>query len=145
MYLIQKGQVKTSLTFKCLILADFSYSRPLDAYLWKQMMKMNRNITYKWCNIVKKHLLFTKRKCHKFSWLFTASRCSPRRRSICACRIACKVLVSISLESLSFSFLKKGFFLGKPYPEIRWPLPVPFYKHGFPRRKLFFRKPKLNE
>ena len=140
--------VKTSLTFKCLIehlLADFSYSRPLDTYLWKQMMKMNRNITYKWCNIDKKHLLFTKRKCHKFSWLFTASRYSPRRRLICACRIACKVLVSIGLKSLSFSFLKKGFFLGKPYPEIRWPSPVPFYKHGFPRRKLFFRKPKLNE
>ena len=92
--------IKTSLTFKCLIehlLADFSYSRPLDTYLWKQMMKMNRNITYKWCNIDKKHRLFTKRKCHKFSWLFTASRCSPRRRSICACRIACKVLVSIGL------------------------------------------------
>ena len=68
------GGLKTSLTFKCLIehlLADFSYSRPLDTYLWKQMMKMNRNITYKWCNIAKKHLLFTKRKCHKFSWLFT--------------------------------------------------------------------------
>ena len=84
--------VKTSLTFKCLIehlLADFSYSRPLDTYLWKQMMKINRNITYKWCNIAKKHLLFTKRKCHKFSWLFTASHYSPRRRSICACRIAC--------------------------------------------------------
>ena len=115
--------IKTSLTFKCLIenlLADFSYSRPLDTYLWKQMMKMNRNITYKWCNIDKKHLLFTKRKCHKFSWLFTVSRCSP-------------------------SFLKKGFFLGKPYPEIRWPSPDPFYKHGFPRRKPFFRKPKLNE
>ena len=92
--------IKTSLTFKCLIehlLADFSYSRPLDTYLWKQMMNMNRNITYKWCNIDKKHLLFTKRKCHKFPWLFTASRCSPRRRSICACRIACKVLVSIGL------------------------------------------------
>ena len=91
---------KTSLTFKCLIehlLADFSYSRPLDTYLWKQMMKMNRNITYKWCNIDKKHLLFKKRKCHKFSWLFTASCCSPRRRSICACRIACKVPVSIGL------------------------------------------------
>ena len=91
---------KTSLTFKCLIehlLADFSYSRPLDTYLWKQMMNMNRNITYKWCNIDKKHLLFTKRKCHKFPWLFKASRCSPRRRSICACRIACKVLVSIGL------------------------------------------------
>ena len=145
---LHMSKFKTSLTFKCLIehlLADFSYSRPLDTYLWKQMMQMNRNITYKWCNIAKKHLLFTKRKCHKFSWLFTASRCSPRRRSICACRIACKVLVSISLESLSFSFLKKGFFLGKPYPEIRWPLPVPFYKHGFPRRKPFFRKPKLNE
>ena len=93
-------KVKTSLTFKCLIehlLADFSYSRPLDTYLWKQMMKMNRNITYKWCIFAKKHLLFTKRKCHKFSWLFTASRNSPRRRSICACRIACKVLVSIGL------------------------------------------------
>ena len=38
---------RTSLTFKCLIeylLAEFSYSRPLDTYLWKQMMKMNRNI-----------------------------------------------------------------------------------------------------
>ena len=92
--------LKTSLTFKCLIehlLADFSYSRPLDTYLWKQMMKMNRNIPYKWCNIAKKHLLFTKRKCHKFSWLFTASRYSPRRRSICACRIACKIFVSIDL------------------------------------------------
>ena len=91
---------KTSLTFKCLIehlLADVSYSRPLDTYLWKQMMKMNRNITYKWCNIAKKDLLFTKRKCHKFSWLFAASRCSPRRWLICACRIACKVLVSIGL------------------------------------------------
>ena len=139
---------KTSLTFKCLIehlLADFSYSRPLDTYLWKQMMNMNRNITYKWCNIDKKHLLFTKRKCHKFPWLFTASRCSPRRRSICACRIACKVLVSIGLSSLIFSFLNKRFFLGKPYTEIRWPSSVPFYKHGFPRRKPFFRKPKLNE
>ena len=97
---IYRTMLKTSLTFKCLIehlLADFSYSRPLDTYLWKQMMKMNRNITYKWCNIAKKHLLFTKRKCHKFSWLFTASRWSPWRRSICACRIACKVLVSISL------------------------------------------------
>ena len=136
----QDWWIKTSLTFKCLIehlLADFSYPRPLDTYLWKQMMKMNRNITYKWCNIAKKHLLFTKRKCHKFSWLFTASRCSPRRKLICACRIACKVLVSIGLKSLSFSFLKKGFFLGKPYPEIRWPSPVPFYKHGFQRRKPF--------
>ena len=92
--------LKTSLTFKCPIehlLADFSYSPPLDTYLWKQMMKMNRNVTYKWCTIAKKHLLFTKRKCHKFSWLFTASRYSPRRRSICACGIACKVLVSIGL------------------------------------------------
>ena len=92
--------VKTSLTFKCLIeylLDDFFYSRPLDTYLWKQMMKMNRNITYIWYNVDKKHLLFTKRKCHKFSWLFTASRCSPRRRSICACRITCKVLVSIGV------------------------------------------------
>ena len=91
--------VKTSLTFKCLIehlFADFSYSWPLDTYLWKQMMKMNRKLTYKWCDIARKHLLFTKRKCHKFSWLFTASR-SPRRRSICACRIAYKVLVSIGL------------------------------------------------
>ena len=51
-------EFKTSLTFKCLIehlLADFSYSRPLDTYLWKQMMKMNRNITYKWCNIMERH------------------------------------------------------------------------------------------
>ena len=97
---VSKIAFKTSLTFKCLIehlLADFSYSPPLDTYLWKQMMNMNRNVTYKWCNIAKKHLLFTKRKCHKFSWLFTASRYSPRRRSICACRIACKVLVSIGL------------------------------------------------
>ena len=99
-FIANQCYIKTSLTFKCLIehlLADFSYSRPLDTYLWKQMMKMNRNITYKWSNIAKKHLLFTKRKCHKFSWLFMASRYSPRRRSICACRIACKVLVSIGL------------------------------------------------
>ena len=99
-FLTDETLIKTSLTFKCLIehlLADFSYSRLLDTYLWKQMMKMNRNITYKWCNIAKKHLLFTKRKCHKFSWLFTASCYSPRRRSICTCRIACKVLVSIGL------------------------------------------------
>ena len=67
--------IKTSLTFKCLIehlFTDFSYSRPLDTYLWKQMIKMNKNITYKWCYTDKKHLLFTKRKCHKFSWLFIA-------------------------------------------------------------------------
>ena len=99
--LFAPGQLlKSSLTFKCLIehmFVDVSYSRPLDNYLWKQTMKMNRNIKYKWCNIDKKHLLFTKRKCHKFPWLFTASCCSPRRRSICACRIACKVLIYIGL------------------------------------------------
>ena len=110
-------ELKASLTFKCMtehLFADFSYSVALDTYLWKQMMQMNRKLIHIWDNVDKKHLLFTKRKCHKFSWLFTASRCSPRRRSICACRIACKVLVSIGLYSLSFGFLKKGFLLGKP-------------------------------
>ena len=109
--------IKASLTFKCMtehLFADFSYSIALDTYLWKQMMQMNRKLIHIWYNVDKKHLLFTKRKCHKFSWLFTASRCSPRKRSICACRIACKVLVSIGLYSLSFGFLKKGFLLGKP-------------------------------
>ena len=109
--------LKASLTFKCMtehLFADFSYSVALDTYLWKQMMQVNRELIHIWYNVDKKHLLFTKRKCHRFSWLFTASRCSPRRRSICACRIACKVLVSIGLYSLSFGFLKKGFLLGKP-------------------------------
>ena len=108
---------KASLTFKCMtehLFADFSYSVALDTYLWKQMMQMNRKLIHIWYNVDKKNLLFTKRKCHKFSLLFTASRCSPRRRSICACRIACKVLVSIGLYSLSFGFLKKGFLFGKP-------------------------------
>ena len=108
--------LKASLTFKCItehLFADFSYSIALDTYLWKQMMQMNRKLKHIWYNVDKKHLLFTKRKCHKFSWLFTASRCSPRRRSICVCRIACKILVSIGLYSLSFGFLKKGFLLGK--------------------------------
>ena len=112
-----KKSIKASLTFKCMtehLFADFSYSVALDTYLWKQMMQMNRKLIHIWYNVDKKHLLFTKRKCHGFSWLFTASRCSPRRRSICACRIACKVLVSIGLHSLSFGFLKKGFLLGKP-------------------------------
>ena len=109
--------IKASLTFKCMtehLFADFSYSIALDTYLWKQMMQMNRKLIHIWYNVDKKHLLFTKRKCHKFSWLFTASRCSPRRTSISACRIASKVLVSIGLYSLSFGFLKKGFLLGKP-------------------------------
>ena len=109
--------IKASLTFKCItehLFADFSYSIALDTYLWKQMMQMNRKLIDIWYNVDKKHLLFTKRKCHKFSWFFTASCCSPRKRSICACRIACKVLVSIGLYSLSFGFLKKGFLLGKP-------------------------------
>ena len=108
--------LKASLTFKCMtehLFADFSYSVALDTYLWKQTMQMNRKLIHIWYNVDKKHLLFTKRKCHRFSWLFTASRCSPRIRSICACRIACKVLVSIGL-ALSFGFLKKGFLLGKP-------------------------------
>ena len=106
--------LKASLTFKCMtehLFVDSSYSIALDTYLWKQMMQMNRKLIHIWYNVDKKHLLFTKRKCHKFSWLFTASRCSPRRRSICACRIACKVLVSIGLYSLSFGFLKKASFL----------------------------------
>ena len=34
------------------------------------------------------HRLFTKNKSNEFSWLFLAYRCSPRTRSICACRIA---------------------------------------------------------
>ena len=140
-YKINEKCLKASLTFKCMtehLFADFSYSIALDTYLWKQMMQMNRKLIHIWYNVDKKHLLFTKRKCHKFSWLFTASRCSPRRRSICTCRIAWKVLVSIGLYSLSFIFLKKGFFLGKPYPEIRWHSPVPFYKHGFSKKEAFF-------
>ena len=111
------AHIKASLTFKCMtehLFADFSYSIALDTYLWKQMMQMNRKLIHIWYNVDKKHLLFTKRKCDKFSWLLTASRCSPRKRLICACRIACKVLVSIGLYSLSFGFLKKGFLLGKP-------------------------------
>ena len=114
---VQVRFIKASLTFKCVtehLFADFSYSIALDTYLWKQMMQMNRKLIHIWYNVDKKHLLFTKRKCHTFSWLFTASRCSPRKRSICACRIACKVLVSIGLYSLRFGFLKKGFLLGKP-------------------------------
>ena len=110
-------RIKASLTFKFMtehLFADFSYSIALDTYLWKQMMQMNRKLIHIWYNVGKKHMLFTKRKCHKFSWLFTASRCSPRKRSICACRIACKILVSIGLYSLRFGFLKKGFLLGKP-------------------------------
>ena len=73
--------ISTSLTFKCLIehlFADFSYSWPLDTYLWKRMMQKNRKLIHTWFNIDKKHLLFTKRKCTKFPWSFTASRCSPR-------------------------------------------------------------------
>ena len=83
------SNVKASLTFKCMtehLFADFSYSVALDTYLWKQMMQMNRKLIHIWYNVDKKHLLFTKRKYHKFSWLFTTSRCSPRRRSICACQ-----------------------------------------------------------
>ena len=113
-FVYQLELFKSSLTFKCMtehLFADFSYSIALDTYLWKQMMQMNRKLIHIWYNVDKKHLLFTKRKCHKFSWLFTASRCSPRKRSICACRIACKVLVSIGLYSLSFGFLKKASFL----------------------------------
>ena len=108
---------KASLTFKCMtehLFADFSYSIAPDTYLWKQMMQMNRKHIHIWYTVDKKHLLFTKRKCHKFSWLFKTSRCSPRKRSICACRIACKALVFIGLYSFSFGFLKKGFLLGKP-------------------------------
>ena len=93
-YSLLEKLVKALLTFKCMtehLFADFSYSIALDTYLWKQMMQMNRKLIHIWYNVDKKHLLFTKRKCHKFSWLFTASRCSPRRRSICACRIPYKV------------------------------------------------------
>ena len=74
--------LKASLTFKCMtehLFADFFYSIALDTYLWKQMMQMNRKLIHIWYNVDKKHLLFTKRKCHKFSWLFTASRCSLHR------------------------------------------------------------------
>ena len=64
---------KASLTFKCMtdhLFADFSCSVPLDTYLWKQMMQMNKKLIHIWYNVDKKYLLFTKRKCHKFSWLF---------------------------------------------------------------------------
>ena len=71
---------KALLTFKCMtehLFADFSYSIALDTYLWKQMMKMNRKLIHIWYNLDKRHLLFTKRKCHKFSWLFMASLVLP--------------------------------------------------------------------
>ena len=79
---MHRHKVKASLTFKCMtehLFADFSYSIALDTYLWKQMMKMNRKLIQIWYNLDKKHLLFTKRKCHKFSWLFTASRFLAKR------------------------------------------------------------------
>ena len=140
--------LKTSLTLKCPTehpLADPPYSRPLDTYLWKQMMKTNRNITHKWCNTAKKHPLLTKRKCHKPPWPLTAPRRPPRRRPIRARRTARKAPASIGPQSPSPSPPKKGLLPGKPYPEIRWPSPVPFYKHGFQRRKPPSRKPKPNE
>ena len=57
-------QIKASLTFKCMtehLFADFSYSIPLDTYLWKQMMQMNRKLIHIWYNIDKKQVLFIKR------------------------------------------------------------------------------------
>ena len=99
------------------LLADFSFSRPLDACLWGQVMGMSGNMTYGWCSVGGRHLLGG--GCRGFSWLFAASRCSPGGGSICACGVACGVLVSVGLWSLSFGFLKEGFVLGKPYPEIR--------------------------
>ena len=119
---------KASLTFKCMtehLFADFSYSITLDTYLWKQMIKMNRKLIHIWYNVDKKHLLFTKRKCHKFSWLFTASRCSPRKRSICACRIACKVLKK-RLPSWKTVFVKRS----------------PYFRVWFSKKESFFEKTK---
>ena len=124
------------------LFADFSYSLALDTYLWKQMMQMNRKLIHIWYNVDKKHLLFTKRKCHKFSWLFTASRCSPRRRSICACRIASKVLVSIGLYSLSFGFLKKRLPSWKTVFVKRDRWRSPYFRVWFSKKEPFFEKTK---
>ena len=140
--------IKASLTFKCMtehLFADFSCSIALDTYLWKQMMQMNRKLIHIWYNVDKKHLLFTKRKCHKFSWLFSASRCSPRRRSTCACRIASKVLVSIGLYSLSFGFLKKASFLENRVCKKGTGEGHLISGYGFPRKNPFLRKLKLND
>ena len=141
--------IKASLTFKCMtehLFAGFSYSIAVDTYLWKQMMQMNRKLIHIWYNVDKKHLLFTKRKCHKFSWLFMASRCSPRKRSICACRIACKVLVSIVLYSLSFVFLKKGLPSWKTVFVKRDRWRSPYFRVWFSKKESFFlRKLKLND
>ena len=52
--------------------------------------------------------------------------------------------MSVGLWSLGFGFLKEMFFLGKPHPEIRWPSPVPFYKHSFPGRRPFLGGPGLD-
>ena len=137
--------LKASLTFKCMtehLFADFSYSVALDTYLWKQMMQMNRKLIHILYNVDKKHLLFTERKCHKFSWLFTASHCSPRRRSICACRIACKVLVSIGLYSLSFGFLKKGLPSWKTVFVKRDRWRSPYFWVWFSKKESFFEETK---
>ena len=141
------SNIKASLTFKCMtehLFADFSYSIALDTFLWKQMMQMNRKLIHIWYNVDKKHLLFTKRKCHKFSWLFTASRCSPRRRSICACRIASKVhvLVSIGLYSLSFGFLKKRLLSWKTVFVKRDRWRSPYFRVRFSKKEPFFEKTK---
>ena len=135
--------VKASLNFKYMtehLFADFSYSIALDTYLWKQMMQMNRKLIHIWYNVDKKHLLFTKRKWHKFSWLFTASSCSPRRRSICACRIASKVLVSIGLYSFSFGFLKKRLPSWKTVCVKRDRWRSPYFRVWFSKKEPFFER-----
>ena len=84
-----KCRLKAMLTFKCLterLFGDFSFSRPIDTYMYlcKLLMKMNMILTSTWCYIDKDHLLFTKRKSHEFSWPFLAYHCSLKRRMLCA-------------------------------------------------------------
>ena len=141
--------VKASLTFKCMtehLFADFSYSVPLDTYLWKQIMQMNRKLIHIWCNTDKKPLLFTKRKCHTFSWLFTAYRCSPRRRSKCTCRINSMKSIcihrSLVFTSWALVFSKmlpswKTVFVKKRQVKVTFNSGC-----GFPRKNPFFENTK---
>ena len=105
---------------------------------------LDSKLIHIWYKVDKKYLLFTKRKCHKFSWLFTASRCSPRRRSICACRIACKVLVSIGLYSLSFDFLKKRLPSWKTVFVKRDRWGSPYFRVWFSKKESFFEETKAH-
>ena len=44
------------------LFADFSYSRLLDTYLWKQMMQMSRKLIHIWYSIDKKHRFIYKKE-----------------------------------------------------------------------------------